>query len=322
MENSNSVNNQLNKKFPTSSEIKEITDLQVQPEVSKAHSLELDLKNETDQEIAANLGVINLVNIIKTLQNYSENRGEGFKKILKIYQRLKILEAGIEDVRKLNPEIARHVEEWLEFITEIIEETKKDAGLKKVINEETFKKEISEDKSKYKERFYKLLNTRGGEELIRRYLLPENVERLSDEIFYEYLEIITDLSRQLLIEKISKPSKGKITLSVDQDGVVKKETSTEIEILDMNIEEVKERVKNLYKKAEKLKIPGEEAELENIDKEVYKISNYRVKTVNATVEDSTGKIYKFLNSTTAVIYCCLMGTNKRRSNECNCTFRG
>ena len=50
--------------------------------------------------------------------------------------------------------------------------------------------------------------------------------------------------------------------------------------------------------------------IKRLDKEVYKISNYRVKTVNATVEDSTGKIYKFLNSTTAVIYCCLMGTNR------------
>jgi hypothetical protein len=50
--------------------------------------------------------------------------------------------------------------------------------------------------------------------------------------------------------------------------------------------------------------------IKRLDKEVYKISNYRVQTNTATVEDSTGKIYKFLNSTTAVIYCCLMGTNR------------
>jgi hypothetical protein len=50
--------------------------------------------------------------------------------------------------------------------------------------------------------------------------------------------------------------------------------------------------------------------IKRLDKEVYKISNYCVRTNTATVEDSTGKIYKFLNSTTAVIYCCLMGTNR------------
>jgi hypothetical protein len=50
--------------------------------------------------------------------------------------------------------------------------------------------------------------------------------------------------------------------------------------------------------------------IKRLDKEVYKISNYCVRTDTATVEDSTGKIYKFLNSTTAVIYCCLMGTNR------------
>jgi hypothetical protein len=50
--------------------------------------------------------------------------------------------------------------------------------------------------------------------------------------------------------------------------------------------------------------------VKKIDKEVYKISNYRVQTNTATVEDSTGKIYKFLNPTTAVIYCCLMTTNR------------
>lgn len=50
--------------------------------------------------------------------------------------------------------------------------------------------------------------------------------------------------------------------------------------------------------------------IKRLDKEAYKISNYRVQTNTATVEDSTGKIYKFLNSTTAVIYCCLMGTNR------------
>jgi hypothetical protein len=50
--------------------------------------------------------------------------------------------------------------------------------------------------------------------------------------------------------------------------------------------------------------------IKRLGKEVYKISNYRVQTNTATVEDSTGKIYKFLNSTTAVIYCCLMGTNR------------
>ena len=50
--------------------------------------------------------------------------------------------------------------------------------------------------------------------------------------------------------------------------------------------------------------------VKRLDKEIYKISNYCVRTDTATVEDSTGKIYKFLNSTTAVIYCCLMGTNR------------
>jgi hypothetical protein len=50
--------------------------------------------------------------------------------------------------------------------------------------------------------------------------------------------------------------------------------------------------------------------IKRLDKEVYKISNYRVKTDTATVEDSIGKSYKFLNSTTAVIYCCLMVTNR------------
>jgi hypothetical protein len=50
--------------------------------------------------------------------------------------------------------------------------------------------------------------------------------------------------------------------------------------------------------------------IKRLDKEVYKISNYCVRTNTATVEDSTGKIYKFLNLTTAVIYCCLMGTNR------------
>jgi hypothetical protein len=50
--------------------------------------------------------------------------------------------------------------------------------------------------------------------------------------------------------------------------------------------------------------------IKRLDKEIYKISNYRVQTKNSTVEDSTGKIYKFLNPTTAVIYCCLMGTNR------------
>jgi hypothetical protein len=50
--------------------------------------------------------------------------------------------------------------------------------------------------------------------------------------------------------------------------------------------------------------------VKQIGKEIYKISNYRVQTKNSTVEDSTGKIYKFLNLTTAVIYCCLMTTNR------------
>jgi hypothetical protein len=50
--------------------------------------------------------------------------------------------------------------------------------------------------------------------------------------------------------------------------------------------------------------------VKQIGKEIYKISNYRVQTKNSTVEDSTGKIYKFLNPTTAVIYCCLMTTNR------------
>jgi hypothetical protein len=50
--------------------------------------------------------------------------------------------------------------------------------------------------------------------------------------------------------------------------------------------------------------------IKRLGKDVYKISNYQVKTDIATVEDSTGKIYKFLNPTTAVIYCCLMGTNR------------
>jgi hypothetical protein len=50
--------------------------------------------------------------------------------------------------------------------------------------------------------------------------------------------------------------------------------------------------------------------IKRIDKEIYKISNYRVQTDTATVEDSTGKIYKFLNPTTAVIYCCLMVKNR------------
>jgi hypothetical protein len=50
--------------------------------------------------------------------------------------------------------------------------------------------------------------------------------------------------------------------------------------------------------------------IKRLDKEVYKISNYCVRTDTATVEDSTGKIYKFLNSTTAVIYCCLMVKNR------------
>jgi hypothetical protein len=50
--------------------------------------------------------------------------------------------------------------------------------------------------------------------------------------------------------------------------------------------------------------------VKQIAKEIYKISNYRVQTKNSTVEDSTGKIYKFLNPTTAVIYCCLMTTNR------------
>jgi hypothetical protein len=50
--------------------------------------------------------------------------------------------------------------------------------------------------------------------------------------------------------------------------------------------------------------------VKQLDKEIYKISNYRVQTNNSTVEDSTGKIYKFLNPTTAVIYCCLMTTNR------------
>jgi hypothetical protein len=48
----------------------------------------------------------------------------------------------------------------------------------------------------------------------------------------------------------------------------------------------------------------------DIRERIYKISNYRVQTKNSTVEDSTGKIYKFLNPTTAVIYCCLMTTNR------------
>jgi hypothetical protein len=50
--------------------------------------------------------------------------------------------------------------------------------------------------------------------------------------------------------------------------------------------------------------------IKRLDKEIYKISNYRVQTDTATVEDSTGKIYKFLNPTTAVIYCCLMVKNR------------
>jgi hypothetical protein len=50
--------------------------------------------------------------------------------------------------------------------------------------------------------------------------------------------------------------------------------------------------------------------VKQVSKEVYKISNYRVQTNTATVEDSTGKIYKFLNTTTAVIYCGLMVKNR------------
>jgi hypothetical protein len=49
--------------------------------------------------------------------------------------------------------------------------------------------------------------------------------------------------------------------------------------------------------------------IKRLDKEIYKISNYRVQTDSATVEDSTGKIYQFLNPTTAVVYCCLMSIN-------------
>jgi hypothetical protein len=49
--------------------------------------------------------------------------------------------------------------------------------------------------------------------------------------------------------------------------------------------------------------------IKRLDKEVYKISNYQVRTDSSTVEDSTGQLYQFLNPTTAVVYCCLMTIN-------------
>jgi len=52
------------------------------------------------------------------------------------------------------------------------------------------------------------------------------------------------------------------------------------------------------------------AVLKKIDNQRYKISKYQVATSTATVEDSTGALYQFLNVSSAVVYCCLMSTNR------------